>query len=148
MSILLLTLPQFRIRNKNNTITAASDPDSTVTTIQGDAWKQETFVKIQWGWIAAPTILLVGSWLFVFTAILSSLPHRSGLWKSSSLPLLKALGAELHQEDPKGMRTLSMMKNYAEGVPVRLLRDNDDDDDGWKLRRRWSGKTEAESHEI
>ena len=77
---------------------------------------------------------------------MSSLRHRPGLWKSSSFPLLKALGAELHQEDPNGMKALSMMKDCAEGVPVRLSRDNDDD--GWKLRRRWSEKTEAESHET
>ena len=100
------------------------------------------YVQIQWGWIAAPIILLVVSVLFVLAAITQSLHFGSHqkpeVWKSSSLPLLKALSKELHQDGPSGMAALSAMNTWATDVPVRLSRD--EDEDGWKLVRRYNEK--------
>lgn len=39
--------------------------------IQGSTSLQETLVRIQWGWIAAPVALLIGSVLFVLAVIIS-----------------------------------------------------------------------------
>ena len=64
-------------------------------TIQGTANQLETYVKVQWGWIAALIVLLVGSVLFFLAAVFSSTGRQKPeIWKSSSLPLLKALGNE------------------------------------------------------
>ena len=64
--------------------------------------------------------------------------QKVGVWKSSSLPLLKALSAEARQGGASGMTALSLMEEWAEDVPVRLARDVDED--GWKLVRRLSDK--------
>ena len=139
-----------RIRN-NNDSTSGTSPESSAT-IQGSADEQETFVEVQWGWIAALIILLVGSVLFILAAIISSSGlgwrQEPGIWKSSSLPLLKALNAELHQEGFSGMRTLSAMEEWARDVPVRLSRDVDGNGYGWTLVRRWSEEGKPESQEL
>ena len=56
--------------------TSADSADSSAT-IQGIADQQVIFVKIQWGWIAAPVILSAVSALFVPAAIAQSLSFGS-----------------------------------------------------------------------
>ena len=119
--------------------------------IQGTANKQVVFVQIQWGWLAAPIILSAVSTLFVLAAIIQSLRFGSHqkpeVWKSSSLPLLKALNKELHQDGSSGMTALSAMDTWAKDVPVRLSRDVDDG--GWKLVPRFSEKDNISSrHQV
>ena len=115
--------------------------------VQGSANQLETFVEVQWGWIAAPVILLIGSVLFFLAAILSSSGRQKPeIWKSSSLPLLKALNKELHGEGFSGMRSTSTIEEWAQDVPVRLSRDVDGG--GWKLSRRWSENGKPDGQEL
>lgn len=130
------------IRTKyNKASTTTESKDNFNPPIRGSIWVQETYVKVQWGWIAAPISLLVGSVLFVLGVNISSLScdrrQRPGVWKSSNLPLLKALEGDLYHEGPSGMRSPRSMKEWAKEVPVRLARDADGD--GWKLVRHWGG---------
>ena len=75
--------------------------------------------------------------IILLAAIISSSGLGRGqkpeVWKSSSLPLLKALSAKLHQGSFGGMMTNSAMEDWAGGVPVRLERAVDRA--GWKLVR-------------
>lgn len=127
--------------NYKNASTITKSKDNTHPLITGTPWVQETYVNVQWGWIAAPIGLLVGSVLFVLGVIISSLScdrrQRPGVWKSSNLPLLKALDGDLYHEGPSGMTSPRSMKEWAKEVPVRLTRDADGD--GWKLMRHWGG---------
>ena len=138
------------IRSNYNSNSSFSADNPFNATILGVVYQQETFIEIQWGWIAAPLILLIGSVTFVIAAIISSsgfgLRQKPEAWKSSILPILKALSAELHQEGLSGTRTLSAMENWAQDVPVRLSRDVDGS--GWKLLRRWSNDRDPESQEM
>ncbi|KAL9032667.1 MAG: hypothetical protein Q9180_006371, partial [Flavoplaca navasiana] len=117
--------------NKASTTTESNPP------ILGSIWVQETYVTVQWGWLAAPITLLVGSVLFVLGVIISSLScdhrQRPEVWKSSNLPLLKALEGDLYQEGPSGMKSPRSMEEWAKEVRVRLTRDADGD--SWKLVR-------------
>ena len=103
-------------------------------------------MEVQWGWIAALLVLLAGSLIFVLTAMISSAGfghrQRPGPWKSSNLPLLKAIDAEVQQNGLDGMRSLSAMENWARGIPVQLSRGVDGN--SWKLTQRWgeAGKPE------
>ena len=78
--------------------------------------------------------------LFVLAVIISSLSlgrrQTPEVWKSSTLPLLKALEVDLHQEAPSGMKSARLMEEWAKGVPVRLTKTADGG--GWKLVRRLS----------
>ncbi|KAI4102758.1 MAG: hypothetical protein LQ339_004497 [Xanthoria mediterranea] len=127
--------------NYKNASTTTESKDNTNPLIIGSTWVQETYVRVQWGWIAAPIGLLVGSVLFVLGVIISSLScdrrQRPGVWKSSNLPLLKALDGDLYHEGPSGMKSPRSMKEWAKEVPVRLTREADGD--GWKLMRHWGG---------
>lgn len=138
------------IRSSYNSTSGAAADASSHPAILGTADYQETFVEIQWGWIAAPIVLLVGSVFFVLAVIISSSGFGSrqkpAIWTSSSLPLLKALSAELHQQGVSGMSKLSAMEEWAKDVPVRLARDVDGE--GWKLVPHWSEKRRSGSQET
>ena len=129
------------IRTNYNPSTTTESEDNSNPLITGSILVQETYVKVQWGWIAAPISLLVGSVLFVLGVIISSLSgdrrQRLGVWKSSNLPLLKALDGDLYHEGPSGIESPRSMEEWAKEVPVRLARDADGD--GWKLVRHWGG---------
>ena len=143
-SIKWLTCVVARIRTNDNLSSIAGSPPLP---IQGTASQLETYVKVQWGWIAAPIVLLVGSVVFFLAAVISSLGRQKPeIWKSSSLPLLKALSKELQVEGFSGMRTISAIEDWAQSVPVRLSRDVDGD--GWKLVRRWSETGQTGGQEL
>ncbi|KAL8799378.1 MAG: hypothetical protein Q9200_007555 [Gallowayella weberi] len=129
----------------DNTTTAMTnlnaDPGNSrasIVMINGTADGFKIYVEVQWGWIAAPVALLIGTVVFFIATVISSssLPRRQKvqIWKSSILPLLKALDADLHEESFNGMRTTSEMDDWARDVPVQLTRDVDGD--SWKLVRR------------
>jgi hypothetical protein len=40
---------------------------NTFMMANGTAWREQTFVRVQWGWIAAPVILVLLSVIFVAT---------------------------------------------------------------------------------
>ena len=92
-------------------------------------------MKVQWGWIAAPIVLLIGSLIFVLaTIILSSgfgRRQKPGMWKSSSLPLLKAFGDGLQKQSSTGIMDMGLMEEWAKHSKVRLERRVDKE--GWKL---------------
>ena len=122
-----------------------TDPSSDL--IQGSANQLETIVVVQWGWIAALIVLLIGSLVFFLAATISSSGRsKPEIWKSSSLPLLKALDKELHGSGFNGMRTTSAIDDWAQDVPVRLSRDVDGG--GWKLVRHWSENGKPDNMEL
>ena len=124
-----LTCVISRIRVNDN-ITNGTSSES----IQGSANTSQTFVEVQWGWIAALSVLLVGSVVFFLATIIASSEHRNSVvWKSSTLPLLKALIRELHTDGFSGMRTVSATEDWAQNLPVLLSWDADAE--SWKLVR-------------
>lgn len=153
--MLLATLLTIRTTNRirinyNSTSTASIAQSSFDPIIQGTVIRQETFVEVKWGWIAALIVLLFGSVFFVLAVIAQSIfGSRIDIWKSSSLPLLKALDTDADTEirdkekdaDTGGMVPLSQMEKWAERVSARLSSDRDGE--GWKLVREWNEKKKA-----
>jgi len=68
------------IRNSGN-------PDA-VTEVQGLAYQNETFVHVQWIWMALPGGLVAISTVFLCATMFRSERKRAMAWKSSSLALL------------------------------------------------------------
>lgn len=76
---------------------------------------------------------MVGSLILFASAVISSLGHNTPkVWKSSTLPLLKALNKELHTDGMHGMGTTSTLEQWAGGIPVRL-NPSATDEVGWQL---------------
>ncbi|BCR88817.1 uncharacterized protein ACHE_50015S [Aspergillus chevalieri] len=62
--------------------------DATAFTIEGDAFRDETYINVRWPWIILPTLsVLFSIFLFISTSIASSRLNVV-LWKDSVLPLL------------------------------------------------------------
>ncbi|KAL8698398.1 MAG: hypothetical protein Q9224_001869 [Gallowayella concinna] len=118
------------IRLDDNIINStASEP------VPGFANTTQIVVQVQWSWIAALSILVAGTaFFFLATLIASSGRQKSAVWKSSTLPLLKALDRELHTDGFSGMRTVSATEDWAQDLPVLLSWDADAE--SWKLVRR------------
>ncbi|KAF1958427.1 hypothetical protein CC80DRAFT_534173 [Byssothecium circinans] len=97
----------------------------------GTVWEEQTFVKVQLGWIAAPMMLAGFSVLFVVATIIQSSgqARRGMVWKSSSVPTLLALNPDLH-EAVGGPSSLSKTERVLRGAKVSLSQDKQEE---WRL---------------
>jgi hypothetical protein len=85
----------------------------------GNVWIYTTLFKIRWGYMVLPTILVVGSVIFMIVTIIKSLGHEK--WKSSVLPLLfHPLADEVRPG--AAPHKMSELKAVAENKEVRLER--------------------------
>lgn len=85
----------------------------------GNVWIYTTLFKIRWGYMVLPTILVVGSVIFMVVTIVKSWGYEK--WKSSVLPLLFH---PLAEEVRPGVapHKMSELKAVAENKEVRLER--------------------------
>jgi hypothetical protein len=56
--------------------------------VLGTAYEMSTYVRIQWGWIALPALVVFMTGAFLAAAMLRSRTTRTKLWKSSALAML------------------------------------------------------------
>jgi hypothetical protein len=98
----------------------------------GTAWREQTFVRIQWAWFAAPGTLVLLSVIFcVITIVRSGVQaNRYMVWKSSSLSIMLALSEELHRRIG-GLRSLSENESALEYTRASLKRNSDGE---WSLQ--------------
>ncbi|PVI00783.1 hypothetical protein DM02DRAFT_671773 [Periconia macrospinosa] len=98
---------------------------------KGTVWEEQTFVKVRWGWIAAPVMLAGFSVLFVVATIIQSSgqARRGMVWKSSSVPTLLALNSDLHKA-VGAPSSLSKTECVLRGAKVSLSQDKQG---GWRL---------------
>ncbi|KAK8092465.1 uncharacterized protein PG998_014950 [Apiospora kogelbergensis] len=54
----------------------------------GKAWRQETYIKVQWAFMTLPLLVLVATLALLGAAIRRSMDKGARVWKSSSLALL------------------------------------------------------------
>lgn len=97
----------------------------------GTVWKEQTIVKVQWGWIVAPMMLAGFSMLLLVATIIQSTgqARRGMVWKSSSLPTLLALNSDLHKA-VGGPRRLSKTERVLKDAKASLSRNKQG---GWRL---------------
>ncbi|KAF7867162.1 hypothetical protein EAF04_005246 [Stromatinia cepivora] len=100
------------VRETGHTTYALSDHYEDYAKAIDTALREQNFVRVQWGWIAAPLALLLLSLLFVLTTIIQTRTkaNQSKICGSSSLSTLLALSDELHR-DVGGIRSLSENEN-------------------------------------
>ncbi|KAK8859694.1 hypothetical protein PGQ11_010428 [Apiospora arundinis] len=61
---------------------------NNITTVNGTALINETYIHIEWKWLALPIAISVLSLVLLITVMINSRSHGVDVWKSSSLPLL------------------------------------------------------------
>lgn len=105
---------------------------NTFMMANGTAWRVQTFVRVQWGWIAAPVTLVLLSLIFVAITIAQSgvQANRYEIWKSSSLSTLLALSEELHLR-VGGLRSSSENESTLKLARAELERNSDGE---WRLQ--------------
>ncbi|GAB1317797.1 hypothetical protein MFIFM68171_08007 [Madurella fahalii] len=78
----------------NNTAIALSNyiraesPD--VQEVAGTAWKEETYVKIRWGWSAWLAVQLLASYVLLASTVIHTHRTKAPVWKSSALAVMMA----------------------------------------------------------
>ncbi|KUJ07908.1 uncharacterized protein LY89DRAFT_725615 [Mollisia scopiformis] len=71
---------------------------SSSTTVNGTAWKDETFVEIKWGWLVFLASQLVLSIIFLLITVISTYRMRIPAMKSSALAMLLAPAEEIRDK--------------------------------------------------
>ncbi|EUC49125.1 hypothetical protein COCMIDRAFT_85359 [Bipolaris oryzae ATCC 44560] len=101
-----------------------SDTDSSEL-IPGSAYARETYVAVQWGWLAFPLAMLILSIVFLVSTIrkTSSDSYEDlGTWKTSAMPaLMYSLPKDIQEGVVSTTRPRVMRGKRASKVRIRLL---------------------------
>lgn len=95
-------------------------------TSNGTAWREQTFFRVNWIYIAAPVTLALLSLIFVAVTMTESgiKSNRYKVWKSSSLSTLLALSEE-SKLSVGGLRSLSEIEGKFETTHALLGKNKD-----------------------
>ena len=101
-----------------------SDADSNELII-GSASSPETYVRVEWGWLAFPLVMLLLSIVFLVATIIKTSQQTYdgiGTWKTSAMPaLIYSLPKDLQQGLTTSVTPRSISKRGSKKVKVRLM---------------------------
>jgi hypothetical protein len=101
-----------------------SDANSNELII-GSASSPETYVRVEWGWLTFPLVMLLLSIAFLVATIIktSQQTHDGiGTWKTSAMPtLMYSLPKDLQQGLTTSVTSRSISKRRSKKVKIRLL---------------------------
>jgi hypothetical protein len=93
--------------------------------IVGSASSPETYVRVEWGWLTFPLVMLLLSIAFLVATIIktSQQTHDGiGTWKTSAMPaLIYSLPKDLQQGLTTSVTSRSISKRRSKKVKIRLL---------------------------
>ncbi|EAT86310.1 hypothetical protein SNOG_06479 [Parastagonospora nodorum SN15] len=100
--------------------------------MEGDASALETFVKVNWAWLAFPLAMLVLCVVFLVATMLRTSRGENGelgIWKTSAMPtLMYSLPRDMRHDLTKNATWRSEESGGAKRVRIRLLPDQ-----GWRV---------------
>jgi hypothetical protein len=98
--------------------------------LEGNAYTKETFISVQWAWLAFPFILLVFSLVFlVSTMVKTSKDGASGVWKTSAMPtLIYGLPLEVQKDVSLSQKDIFAPEKGAKQVRIKLHPEH-----GWRV---------------
>ncbi|KAH7093060.1 hypothetical protein FB567DRAFT_162614 [Paraphoma chrysanthemicola] len=110
---------------------ARSDPGSNEF-VAGQAFAPETYVKVNWGWLAFPLAMLALCLMFLVATIIKTSKGTNeelGTWKTSAMPtLIYSLPQHLRQDLTKASTWGSTAPQGPKNVKIRLMPDK-----GWRV---------------
>jgi hypothetical protein len=98
---------------------------TTNDTVRGEAFAEESYVRVRWQWIALPVFLELASLPLLVLTIIHSRREGVPLWKSSALALIYHRVDELRGEESLATERLSGMEITAKTVDVQLVKSED-----------------------
>lgn len=99
---------------------------SAPTMLYGTVFQTDVCVRVKWGWLTLPAVLLVFAAVLLVAAVVGDLRDKHGfpVWKSSILPLLYATpGAEMVA--PSGANSVGALEEDAKRKMIRLERNDE-----------------------
>jgi hypothetical protein len=94
----------------------------SITMLEGEAYRTEPYVSIQWGWLAFPLMLLILSLVFLIcTIVKTSAAGATGVWKTSTMPTLIYSLPKETQSQFASSSAWSSEKNALKKTRIRLL---------------------------
>jgi hypothetical protein len=98
---------------------------TTNDTWSGDAYADESFVRVRWHWIVLPAFLELASLVLLVLTIIHSRRMDIPLWKSSVLALIYHGVDELRAQENPATERWSSMEGAAKEVDVQLVKSED-----------------------
>ena len=95
----------------------------------GTSYSLESYVRVDWLWLALPATLVLLSLPFLIATIVQSSRAKIGPWKTSALATLKGLGNELRDE----LGALDAEATMERGAEARCARLKEGVNGGWRL---------------
>lgn len=98
---------------------------TTNDTVEGEAYAEESYVRVRWQWITLPTFLELASLALLVLTIIYSRHKGVPLWKSSALALIYHAVDELPGEETFATERLSGMEVTAKMTSIQLVMSED-----------------------
>jgi hypothetical protein len=114
---------------------------TTNDTVRGDAYAEESYVRVRWQWAILPAFLELASLLLLFLTIVHSRRNDVPIWKSSVLALMYHGVDELQDRGTFASERLSGMELIAKVTDVQLVK-NEDGVNSLERRRGYIAGTE------
>jgi hypothetical protein len=109
-------------RAMTNVVRSDADSDELII---GSASSPETYVRVEWGWLAFPLVMLLLSIVFLVATIIKTSQQTYdgiGTWKTSAMPaLIYSLPKDLQQGLTMSVTSRSISKRSSKKVRVRLM---------------------------
>lgn len=94
-----------------------------LTEVSGQAWGNETYIEVDWPWIALPSALILLTGVLLVTSALLNRREKLWLWKSSLLPYL-FYGLERDVIDNASLNgKVSQLDDVANNTSVKLSKE-------------------------
>ncbi|CZR66752.1 uncharacterized protein PAC_16653 [Phialocephala subalpina] len=111
----------------NNIRTQAGSGNFTLGTVQ----RLDSYIQIRWAWLSLLFVLEILSLVFLIITVCNSRMTDTGIWKTSSLPVLQAL-------DDDSRKALGPLSNLSDATrEAKMINATlERDENGWKLDKR------------
>ncbi|KAK6083870.1 hypothetical protein SCUP515_01566 [Seiridium cupressi] len=77
--------------NRTNILQARENNSQLIApeeAVNGTVWVQQQFVRVRWGWVAFPAVLIIIATIFLVATVMTTRAKHIGFWKTSPLTLL------------------------------------------------------------
>ncbi|KAK0658793.1 hypothetical protein DIS24_g4517 [Lasiodiplodia hormozganensis] len=115
--------------NMTDSLTNLIRTGPNATVVEGVVLRPETFISVQWAWLALPIALVLLSAAFLVATLLVSRRHSVPLWKSGLLPYIfhNGLAGEWKEEERRAIyegrvNKRPEMERRARGIGAKLTR--------------------------
>jgi hypothetical protein len=94
------------------------------STIPGDAFRDETFIRVRWPWIILPVVVALGSIVLLVATAIGSKQNKAVLWKSTALPLIMSHFDTTPENGIASLRSVDGMTDMSKKMRAVVLQED------------------------